>query len=72
MGWRVVDHFNQSVFHPLGVELYRKILGRSTQIGCHWFVFFCEEYREKGIGVAMGGGGGGLSIGKNWWYLSVE
>ena len=54
MGQRVVDHFNQSVFHPLGVELYRKILGRSAQDGCHWFAFFHEECREKGIGVAMG------------------
>ena len=55
MGQRVVDHFNQLVFHPLGVELYRKILGRSAQDGCHWFAFFREECREKGIGVAMGG-----------------
>ena len=51
----MVGHFNQSVFHPLGVELYRKILGRSAQIRCHWFVFFHEECHEKGIGVAMGG-----------------
>ena len=38
-GW--VDHFNQLVFHPLGVELYRKILGRSNRsdvIGLHFFV----------------------------------
>ena len=35
--------------------MYRKILGRSTQIGCRWFAFFREECREKGIGVAMGG-----------------
>ena len=55
MGRRVVDHFNQSVFHPLGVELYRKILGRSAQIRCCWFAFFREECHEKGIGVAMGG-----------------
>ena len=55
MGRRVVGHFNQSVFHPLGIELYRKILGRSTQIGCHWFAFFCEECHEKGIGVAIVG-----------------
>ena len=47
--------FNQSVFCPLGVELYRKILGRSAQDGCHWFAFFREGCREKGIGVAMGG-----------------
>ena len=55
MGRRVVDCFNQLVFHALGVELYRKILGRSTQDGCHWFAFFCEECHEKDIGVAMGG-----------------
>ena len=72
MGQRVVGHFNQLVFHPLGVELYRKILGRSAQIRCHWFAFFREECHEKGIGIAMGGGGGGSSVGKNWWYLSIE
>ena len=55
MGRRVVDHFNQLVFFPLGVELYRKIHGRSTKIGCHWCAFFCEECCEKGIGVAIGG-----------------
>ena len=55
MGQRVVGHFNQLVFCPLGVELYRKILGRSTQIRCHCFAFFHEECHEKDIGVAMGG-----------------